>query len=570
MNAPKILGDGSGDGSASVSRAVRPTVSVPAVGVSRGPSQGPSQGPSPASSRSLEPRRTAPLGVLVGTLSSLQNAIFPAAAAAFGTGLAGPGLLIGLLVGLAIAVLGAALSYLRWRRLTYTIGDADIRVESGVLSRSARSVPYERIQDVSLEQKLLPRLLGLVAVQFETGAGGGDDLSLSYLTQAEGERLRELVRERRDDEAQRSGADKTGAPAVSAQADDGQALFTMGPSRLFTFGLFEFSLAVFAVLAGLLQYVDNFLEIEMWDVDFWRGLAEEQGGWLLDLGAYGQALSAVAGVVLVFVIGSATGMARTFSREWDFRLERTPRGFRRRRGLFTRTDVVMPIHRVQGVVIGTRFIRYRFGWHSLKFVSLAQDSGSSNHVVAPFAKLDELDPIVTAAGFHRPSASARWHRATSEYRTFSIISDSVFFALAALVAGGLTAVFAPEWLLFALGVPLGIGLVSALASYVSWRFKRHALDEDQIIATAGVLAPTTKIATRVKLHSVEIAQGPFARRYGYATLHLGLAGGEFSIPGVPIDRARQVRAAVLETIAATDFSQLESQRALPEGTPPDD
>lgn len=556
MNAPEISGEISGG----VSRAARPTVSVPATGASREASDGPSR----ASSKALEPRRTAPLGVVVGALSSVQNAIFPAAAAAFGIGLAGPGLLIGLLVGFAIAILGAALSYLRWRRLTYTIGDADIRVESGVLSRSARSVPYERIQDVSLEQKLLPRLLGLVAVQFETGAGGGDDLALSYLTQGEGERLRELVRERREDEAQRSSGDETSEPAMRAQADEVQALFTMGPSRLFTFGLFEFSLAVFAVLAGLSQYADNFLDIEVWDVDFWRGLAEEQGGWLLDLGAYGQAVSAIAGLVLVFLIGSATGMARTFSREWDFRLERTARGFRRRRGLFTRTDVVMPIHRVQGIVIGTRFIRYRFGWHSLKFVSLAQDSGSSNHVVAPFAKLDELDPIVTAAGFRRPSASARWHRAASEYRTFSIISDSVLFVLAALIAGGLTALFAPEWMLFAIGVPVGIGFVSAVASYLSWRFKRHALDEDQIIAIAGVLAPSTKIANRVKLHSVEIAQGPFARRYGYATLHLGLAGGEFSIPGVPIDRARAVRAAVLETIAGTDFSQLEGQRALPE------
>ena len=34
-------------------------------------------------------------------------------------------------------------------------------------------MPYERIQDVSLEAKPLPRLLGLVAVKFETGAGTG-------------------------------------------------------------------------------------------------------------------------------------------------------------------------------------------------------------------------------------------------------------------------------------------------------------------------------------------------------------------------------------------------------------
>lgn len=511
-----------------------------------------------------EAKRTAPLSVIVGTLGSLQQAIFPAAAAAFGTGIAGPGLLIGLGVGLAIAVFGALFSYLSWRRLTYTIGEQDIRVESGVLSRSARSVPYERIQDVSLEQKLLPRLLGLVAVKFETGAGGADDLSLTYLVEAEGERLRELVRERRDDaESGPRAANASGEATPGPRAEAEAALFTMGPRRLFVFGLFEFSIAVFAVLAGLLQYLDSFFDIEVWDVDFWRELAEQQGGWLLELGAYAQALSAILGLFFVFLIGSATGLARTFSREWGFLLERTARGFRRRRGLFTRTDVVMPVRRVQGITIGTRFLRYRFGWHSLKFVSLAQDAESSSHVVAPFAKLDELEPIIATAGFHQPSASAEWHRATTAYRNVTMVLNQAFFAVAALVAATATAIFAPDWLWVAIAIPVALAGLDALVEFVSWRLKRHTIDDSQIIAVSGILAPTTRIATRVKLHSVEIAQGPLARYFGYATLHLGMAGSEMSIPGIPINRAREVRARVLETIAKTDFSELEGQ-ALPQ------
>ena len=519
--------------------------------------------------------RTSLLSVVVSTLSSLQNAVVPAVLIAFGN-FATPSdvamwwvfgqssILIGLFVGLLIAGGGAGFSYLSWRRLTYTIGEQDIRVESGVLSRSARSVPYERIQDVSLEQKFLPRLLGLVAVKFETGAGGADDLSLTYLTEAEGERLRELVRDRR--EGVESGVDKgveeadaAGTAPGHVRGAEGEALFTMGPRRLFTFGLFEFSLAVFAVLAGLLQYLDSLFDFEIWDVSFWRELADEQGGWWLEMGAYAQALGVALGIVFVFVVGSATGMVRTFNREWGFRLERTARGFRRRRGLLTLTDVVMPVHRVQGVTIGTRFVRYRFGWHSLRFVSLAQDAGSTSHVVAPFAKLEEIGPIVEEAEFHLPSENARWYRATVAYRNVSIALDLALFALAAVVAAGATAIFAPKWTLLATAIPLALGVLDAGVGFLSWRYKRHALEDSQIAAMAGILAPTTKIATRVKLHSVEIAQGPFARHFGYATLHLGMAGGEMAIPGVPLDRAREVRAQVLDTIAATDFSELEGQ-----------
>jgi putative membrane protein len=107
-------------------------------------------------------------------------------------------------------------------------------------------------------------------------------------------------------------------------------------------------------------------------------------------------------------------------------------------------------------------------------------------------------------------------------------------------------------------LPLGLALVGAAAAFLSWRFKRHRLDAAQIIATTGLLSPTTRIATRLKLHSVEIAQGPVARWRGYATVHLGLAGGSFAIAGVPLAEARALRASVLETIAATDYSRLDA------------
>lgn len=500
-----------------------------------------------------EPRHTAPLSVAVGALGSIQNAIIPAIAIAF-SGIGGSGrLLVALGVGLAAAVIGTAVSYIGWRRLTYTVSEADIRVESGVLSRAARSIPYERIQDVSLEAKLLPRLLGLVAVKFETGAGGGEDLSLQYLSHAEGERLRRLVRERRDGEqAGVAGADP--AAPTPAAAEEGEVLFAMGPSRLLRFGLFEFSLAVFAVLGGALQYVDNVSSIDVWNVGLWRDWLEEQGTFVARLGPYAQAAGAIAGLVGLVAIGMVTGIARTFARDWGFVLTRSARGFRRQRGLFTRTDVVMPAHRVQALAIGTGLVRYRFGWHSLSFVSLAQDAESASHVVAPFARMEEIAPIVASAGFRLPDGATRWRRASKRHRTDNAILGAGMFAVLAIPA----AIFAPFGVAF---IPLGLAVLAVGANLYAWAFRRHALDEGQVFATQGLLSPTSQIATRLKLHSVEIAQGPLARLRGYATVHLGLAGGEFAIRGVPLAEARELRARVMETIAATDFSRLDAPAA---------
>jgi putative membrane protein len=493
-----------------------------------------------------EPQRTAPVSVVLAALGSIRSAIIPALAIAF-SGIGGSGRFwIALGVGLAATVIGVTTSYIGWRRLTYTIGQTDIRVESGILSRSARSVPYERIQDVSLEAKLLPRLFGLVAVKFETGAGGGEDLALEYLTNAEGERLRQLVRERRED--------AVAAPDVGPEVppeNPEEVLFAMGPGRLITFGLFEFSLAVLAVLGGALQYLDDVTDLDLWNVDYWYGWLKEQGSTITTLGPYVQAIGAVAGLLGLVVIGMMTGVVRTAVRDWGFTLTRSARGFRRQRGLFTRTDVVMPAHRVQGLVIGTGLVRYRFGWHSLSFVSLAQDAESESHAVAPFAKMDELGPIVSAAGFHLPDAEIRWHRASPRQRTDKALIGALPFALAVIPA----ALLAPFGVAFILA---GIAVLMVGANLYAWEFRRHALDETQIFATTGLLSPTSRIATRLKLHSIEISQDPLARWRGYATVHLGLAGGSFAIPGVPLAEAHSLRARVLETITATDYSRLDA------------
>ena len=520
-----------------------------------------------------EAQRTSPLTILLGVISSAQSALLPLGFIAFGNRDAEYGLFV--VLGLGVLLIGAGLifSIIGWRRLTYTINQHDIRVESGVLSRSARSVPFERIQDVSLEQSLLPRVFSLVAVKFETGAGGGDDLSLRYLTEDEGERLRELVRERREEADQAAGAQQN---ASQEEASDGQAtrssdeaLFAMDTKRVFVFGVFEFSLAVFAVLGGLLQYADSFIEDEIWDVAFWGDLMRDQAGWVFELGANAQALGAIAGIAVIFAIGSLTGLARTFNREAGFVLNQTARGFRRQRGLLTRTDVVMPVHRVQGLIIATRAFRYRFGWYSLRFVSLASDAGSASHIVAPFAKLSEIEPVVKAAQFSMPRPveagdgepadddQPLWHRATRAYRTVSILTNLVFWSLAGLVGYALASQFAPQWAQVVIAVALLVAVLDALLAAVAWRFKRHLLDAEQVAVRSGILSPTIMVASRVKLHSAEISQGPIARACNYATLNLGLAGASFAIPGIPLERARRLRARIMETIVATDFARLD-------------
>ncbi len=490
-------------------------------------------------------QRTHVLTVLAAGIRTLWNSLIPLIAILLGAQAMDGEFAFLLPLFAAIILFNLFAAWLGWVRLRYRVGTSDIKLEKGLISRSARSVPYERIQDVSLEQKPIPRLLGLVEVKFETGAGGKDELKLAYVTQEEGERLREVVRDQRDGEAvQEAVAD---APVA---AEEAQLLFAMSPARLLLFGMFEFSLVAIAVIAGLAQQFDFLLPFEIWDTDGWEERLAGPWSWLAGLGWASRLVGALLVLVVLLVMGMATGIVRTVLRDWDFRLERTSKGFRRRRGLLTRTDVVMPVHRVQAGVVSTGLLRRIWGWHGLSFVSLAQDAGSANHVVAPFAQTGEIEPIVHAADFAMPGQETAWHRPSPYYR----FDRALLTALAPGLSGLALLAFAPSiWAGIAM---LALAGFLALRQHFLWRYERHAVDPRQILSRRGWLAPKLVIANRVKLHSVEIAQGPIARRRGYADLRFGLAGGRFSFDGLRLEDAEQMRAAVLGSIAAVDFSRL--------------
>ena len=498
-------------------------------------------------------QRVHPLSVVVAGLRALKNLV-PLLIAVFVGSRAmaeGDGMLSAMAFPLVMIIVGANLlsAWIGWIRLRYRVGESDIRIEQGILSRSARAVPYERIQDVSLEEKPLPRLLGLAEVRFETGAGGKDELKLGYVTRAEGERLREVVRDQRD-EAREQVA---GEGEILAAEDGGRTLFHMDAFRIVTFGMFEFSLIVFAVLLGVAQQFEVLLPFDVWDWIEAQATDEnlrQASGYVGSMDNAARIAGALWALGTILVVGFGSGIVRTALRDWDFRLDRTAKGFRRRRGMFTRTDVVMPVHRVQASIIDTGALRRLFGWHGLSFVSLAQDSRSANHTVAPFAKMEEIAPIAREAGFALPGEDIDWHRPHPDYYVVRAVVPVTLLAIAGLVA----IIAAPSIWLGA--IPLAIAILVAVRQHFLWRYERHAIDARQILSRRGWLSPRLTIASRVKLHSVEIAQGPLARWCGYADLQFGLAGGSLAFHGLPLAEAHTLRRAVLDSIAEVDFSRL--------------
>jgi putative membrane protein len=100
----------------------------------------------------------------------------------------------GLLVTASLIVLGVLVLvvggfYLSWRFHTFRITDDDVEVKRGILFRSQRRAPLDRVQGVNLTRPLVARLVGLAKLEV-VGAGMDANVKLDYLSTRNAERVR--------------------------------------------------------------------------------------------------------------------------------------------------------------------------------------------------------------------------------------------------------------------------------------------------------------------------------------------------------------------------------------------
>lgn len=421
-------------------------------------------------------------------------------------------ILILLLLALAGGLVAFGGAWLFWRRFRYGVGEREIVIESGILHRQRRVIPFDRIQDIDIEQGLLARLFGTAKVKIETGGSAKNEGDLDSIALADAYRLRETLRR-----------GQAGPPAASAAGetasvpDEESLLFRMSLHRVALAGLFNFSLVFIAVLFGSLEYLDALFGIDPWSLD-WIDPARELAG---------QATWGVTalGVLLVILVGFVAGVLRTLARDFNFRLTRAPGGLRRRRGLFTLSEVVIPIRRVQLSLIKSGFVARLLGWHALEFQTLSADAAQSGHqVAAPFARMEEVLPILSEVAPADLPPDQAYTRVSKRH----ILRQSLCW-LGVMAAPFVAISLAWRPLLFVLPLlPLVVG-----AAALQWRHHRYRLGPAHLYIKGGILTRRLWILPYERIQSVSLTRGPLQRRLGLASLEIDTAGASlFSAPAI--------------------------------------
>jgi putative membrane protein len=469
-------------------------------------------------------RRLHPVAMLLQALTTVRRwfglAAFPGVAALL-NGEFGIRTLVLVLLGVAlIGALSAVWGVLSWQATTYRVSGGAFHLKQGVLQKSERSLPLERIQSVDTVQGVVQRIFGVVRVRIEAAGGGGEpEISLSALSRPAAGALREeLTRSMR-----RVSAEVPEEPAV---------LRRLAVRDLLLAGVTSGQIGVAAsVVFGAWQAVERVLPR-----DFVQRLSETYLP--RTVSAFLLLLVAVALFSWVLAI-----LGTVFAHA-GFTLSRSPDGkyLHIRRGLLERHEATVPLARIQAVRVVEGLLRQPFGLASLRVESAGfgaergvsttlfpllsrREVGTFLQISVPefAAPLDDLEPL--------PGRARRRYAFRS--------------ALPVLVLAVPYVVLFFPWGL----AGLLLALPAALYGLLRYRAAGYGLDDDRLVLRFRRLARTMVVAPRGRLQSRGYSVSPFQRRLGLATLKIEVASGSGGTAFRLVDADVKVAKSLVEALS---------------------
>jgi len=475
-------------------------------------------------------RRLSPLTVQAGVLCITLFFMLPALGGAGITAFFGVfwpwGALI-LLAGLLLSAVISVSDVFRYRLTRYRVTAERMEMRSGVIARSHRSLPRDRIRTVDVATPLWARPFGLCRVTVGSGQGGdaGDELKLEVVSAEEGRRLRrELLRRspgapaaagaRPEDTAQdTAGEPGEGEPTVLAEVSPRwyrYGALSWGPMAL-GYG------ALAALLGTAAQIIGDFASRLFAPIG--RGLYEF---------ATSAALVAVPSVLLgVIAFGSAVALAVHVEAWWGYRLTREPDGtLLVRRGLLNLSSVSIEERRLRGVELCEYLPLRWFGAASVAAVASGLgENEQSKGLVAKRTLSPDMPRAEAARTAREVLPGAVFPELTGHPRT-ALRRRLVRAAVAAVLLTA--AVGAPLWLIPF--VPAGVaagGTAAAAALFAplcaayavgAYRGLGHGLDRRLLYLRGGMAARSTVALKRDAVIGWTVTRSPLQRRAGLSTL----------------------------------------------------
>jgi putative membrane protein len=479
-------------------------------------------------------------------------------------------------VAFALAVLRTVFRYFTLR---YRVAKGELAVHEGWVFRTQRTVPLTKIQNLDLRQNVLHRLFGVAEVRIETASGAEAEAVLRVLTKSQVEQLRAAIFgsvKRADSvaslspdttsDARPEAADGSGTRVLDLEHPPGLPVADRSrgaaPKTLVRIPLRWLIVAGLAGNRGWLMVglaIGAFFQFDLherflpprWE----RWLARLRLNWD-DVWANWPVLLAifVAGLLLLKILGVAWYIYRFYG----YRLERSGEDLRVSAGLLSSYSTSIPRQRIQFVSLHRPWVLGWFGFVSLRIETAGGAGGNENGQenlartwfvpVVPAALAVEL--LTEIRPELKPQEDALAWQGVAAGTTRRLAGIGLLSA--AILTGPI------GWWWWPWGALSGLVAAPLTIAYAYWRGHslKYARTDEGVVFRSGLFYRKLSYTFYDRIQTISLAQSPFDRRWGMATLMVdtaaaGPADHVIAIPYLDAEVARH-EFQVLQSAAAAN------------------
>ncbi|MES2858380.1 MAG: PH domain-containing protein [Pseudomonadota bacterium] len=418
------------------------------------------------------------------------------------------------LIAVGALVLASLAEYFTYR---YRLHGDGIVIRSGWLHRSVREIPFARIHNVSVQQTLLHRLVGVAEVRLESAGGVKPEAQMRVLRMDQALALEALVRHRGP------GPGLPGA-APDATMPDIAPLLTLSTGELVRLGLISNRgmLVVAAAFGALAQTGDNVFGVlvERWGRVAFGGVSQWVGRHLHD-SVLGMVVTAASLLLVALLLVRLLSVVLAILQYHGFILSEDAGRLRVERGLLARSRSSAKRGRIQAWSLREGVLHRWFDRRSLRVDTAAGQRGQQEQQhtlkdLAPIATPAHCDDLILHFLPGSGWGALDW-QPLHRHAWLRIAMPGLLFALVAVAA--LCWRFG-SWGLLALALlPLQLWRARRIAGACGW-----ACNGRLVAWRTGWLSKTWNFAEVGKLQALRLSQSPLDRRLGMASLLLDTAG----------------------------------------------
>ncbi len=442
--------------------------------------------------------------------------------------------ILGLVIGFAV------LSFVFFR---YRLFEGSVEVKSGIIFKKHINLPFNRIQNVKIEQPFYYRPFGYASLAFDSGGSLSQEARLIALRLDSAQSLRQQISENKA-EREITEARHESFTDSSTRHDviNETVINTRSIGDLAMHGVT--SNRVYLLLAFVAPFIDDIIEyfsdrFAGWGLNI-QSHIENDPTWQIGLYVIALFLFFLGIMTVLSIIGAIILF-------WGFTLSKTQEKFIRRSGLINRHEVAVPISRIQIAIMKQDWLDTLFGRMNLRLDQLNAQANAAN----PEALANKL-MIPSVFAYQCRDILAYVFPEHQLHNTAFLSIKKMFITRFVLwlvlpITLGLTVLFAyhddPNWWILWL-TPVAL---SALI-WLRWRRWGFAYTDDYIYIKKGLLGVDRYCIPVHKIQRVSISQSYWMRRSQVASIKFHLASGGYSIPLIDETIAKQLQSVILYQI----------------------